>query len=394
MGKLGMDVRDASRGGCWRWLTQRHSGHLLLAAILLTLLTVPAQETPSLTIDEDTQAFAIAPDRSVAFTTAKLKSFDKIVIERDEVWIASPKGGKRRIVEPDKFMPVPPPFTYIVRSILWSPDSRRLALSMLTKQYPWAPKVKGKKRGSLDDDEDDNTKEGASGPPPSGTGNVLALLDQDGSEIKVAGGKTRFIEGVQSGTWLADGKTVVYLNGSGQLERVEPDTGKTAELFEGKRFDGIAWDARNNRAYAVGQGLSITGRQVLVQLDLVRESVNEITRLDAFQGGLTVSPSGKTVGYFRDGDTIEARALANPTKPMSVRTGPGRFEFDRDDRRVLLKRGPADKSNDLVWVDLTSGTFRPILHDLIYHDFHISPDGTMLGVVAVGRGTLALYPLE
>ena len=63
--------------------------------------------------------------------------------------------------------------------------------------------------------------------------------------------------------------------------------------------------------------------------------------------------------------------------------------------RVLgCKRGPANQSNDLVWVRLDDGNFSPILHDLIYHDFHIAPDGNSLGVIDVGKGNLQVYPLE
>ena len=370
------------------------------AVVLLLALSfgahAGAQETASVVIDADCNSFALATDGSLAYTVPHMKGFEKLNLERDELWISSPKGKARRILEPDKFMPVPPPVTYAVQSMIWSPDSHRLAVSMVTKQYPYTPKVKGKKKGDLDDfDEDiDNTDEGRRGPAPTGSGSVLALFDDDGREIKVAGSKTRFIEGVSSGIWLGDEKTVAYMNNSGQIARVTPDDGKTATLFDGKHFQAVAWDPVRSRAFAVGEGLSLTGRLALVELDLANETVREVARLDAFQGALTVSPMGTVVGFFRDGDTVEVRSVANPAKIQRARVGFGRFEFDRDDRRILIKRGPPDKSNDLVWVRLDDGTFTPILHDLVYRDFHISPDGKSLGVAEVGRGGLHIYPLE
>ena len=39
-------------------------------------------------------------------------------------------------------------------------------------------------------------------------------------------------------------------------------------------------------------------------------------------------------------------------------------------------------------------SFSPILHDLVYHDFRISPDGTLLGVTDPGKSILKIYPLE
>lgn len=364
-------------------------------AVLFLGARALAQEAPSVTIQNDCTAFAIAPDNTLAFAVARTKRFDKILIERDEVWVAGPRGKAHMILDPDKFMPVPPPTTYVVQSMNWSPDSEKLSLSMLTKTYPWAPKVKGKKKGDLDDDDIDNTyDDNNTGPSASSSGNAIALLDQDGHEIKVALSKTRFIEGGVSGTWLADGKTFVYLNGSSQMTRVVPGDGRTSQLFDGKRFEGVAWDAARNRAFAVGEGLTPQRGPAIVQLGLLDETISVIAHIDDYKSSLTVSPLGDAIGYYSDGDTIEVRKLANPTKVQSLHTGPGRFEFDRNADRILLKRGSAENSNDLVWVRLNDGNFSPILHDLIYHDFHIAPDGMSLGVEDVGRGTLRIYPLE
>lgn len=369
---------------------------IILAALVVSLFGLRglAQEAPTRTIDADTTQFAIAPDNSIAFSISKLKHFDKITIERDELWVSSPRGKFKQIIDPDKFMPAPPPTTYVIQSIAWSPDSQRLSLSMLSKTFPWEPKVKGKKRGQLDDDDIDNTyDDNANVASAVGGGNVIALLDQDGHEIKVANSKTRFIQGGLSGTWLADGKTFVYVNGNGQIVRVTPDDGKSTTLFDQKRFEAIGWDAARNRAFAVGEGLS--GRLTLIQLGLLDETIAEIIPIDQFKGNsLTVSATGKAVGFFSDGDTIEMINLASPSKPIHVHTGPGRFEFDHDDRRILIKRGTQGQSNDLVWVRLDDGNFSPILHDLIYHDFHIAPDGSSVGVVDVGKGILRIYPLE
>lgn len=369
---------------------------IVAAGIVASLFSMRglAQDAPSRTVDADTTQFAIAPDNSIAFSISKLKHFEKIVIERDELWVSSPKGKFKQIIDPDKFMPVPPPATYVIQSISWSPDSQRLSLAMLSKAFPWSPKVKGKKRGQLDDDDIDNTYDDNAAPAvAAGGGNVIALLDQDGHEIKIANSKTRFIEGGLSGTWLADGKTFVYVNGNGQILRVTPDDGKSSTLYDQKRFEAVGWDAARNRAFAIGEGL--TGRLTLFQLGLLDETVAEITPIDNFKGNsITVSATGKAVGFFSDGDTIETINLANPSKPIHARTGPGRFEFDHDDRRILIKRGAPTQSNDLVWVRLDDGNFSPILHDLIYHDFHIAPDGSSVGVVDVGKGVLRIYPIE
>ncbi len=369
---------------------------VLLAAVFLLGVRAIAQEAPPIrTADADCSQFAIAPDNTIAYSVPHMKHFEKMMLERDELWLMSPNGKFKQIIDPDKFMPVPPPATYTIQSISWSPDSQRLSLAMLSKTFPYTPKVKGKKRGQLDDDDIDNTYDDNSAPAVTAAGgNVIALLDTDGHEIKVAGSKTRFIQGALSGAWLADGKTFVYENGSGQIVRLTPDTGKSSTLYDEKRFEAIGWDAPRNRAFAVGEGL--TGQLTLFQLGLLDETVTELTRIDKIKDGtpLTVSSTGDAVGFFADGDTIETIKLTNPSKPIHVRTGPGRFEFDHDSRRILIKRGLPKESSDLVWVRLDDGNFSPILHDLIYRDFHIAPDGKSLGVINVGRGVLKVYALE
>ncbi|MGA8144324.1 MAG: hypothetical protein WB987_10585 [Candidatus Acidiferrales bacterium] len=341
-------------------------------AAALSAITAAAQEKPKFVVEEDCSHFSVAPDNKIVFVVQHQKRIKKIVIQRDDIWIASPNGGKRRIVEGEKFMPSPPPLSFQVDSISWSPDSRRLALD-ITFQKPAA-----------DDESSPTTAKG------------IALLDENGSEIKVAGSKTRFIEEAGNATWLADGQSVVYVTGGGpyQIVRVSPADGKTVTLFEGHTFDGITWDAKHNQAFAIGRNLSLSGRDVLVQLDLLHEGVRELARIPEFQGKLTIAPSGNRIGYFVDADTIEVRELANPTKPIRMRAGFGRFEFGRDENRVLLKHGPDDKSGNLVWVGLTDGTFRPILHDLLVSAFQIAPDGDSIVISEPGKHILKVYPLQ
>ncbi len=352
---------------------------LLGAAIVLLSVSARAQDKPTFVIQEDCQAFAISQDNRIVYAVPKIKRVKKVVIERDEIWTSALNGKQKQIVEVDKFMPVPPPSTYVVNSLAWSPDGRRIVANMTVIKAPPAFS------------EDD------SAPPPSPEGTKsIALLDDDGHEVKVEGSKTRFIENATHGTWLADGVSLVYLTGAGpyNIVRVNPASGNQSTLFEGHLFDDVLWDAKNNRAFAVGKNLSLSSRLALVELDLLHESVREIARLDAYQGKMSLSPSGKWIGYFMDGDTIEVRSLDNPLKPLQASAGFGRFQWSRDEKRVLLKRGSDDRSNDLVWVGLTDETFTPILHDLQFTDFQITPDGESIAVTDPGKRILKVFPLQ
>ena len=365
-------TRDRTAGN-ERLRVNRHfaAAAVLAAGFLLAPLAMPAQEKPLVTIEEDCRAFAIAPDNRIVYAVPRMKRAKKLVIERDDIWIASPKGGQKQIVNVNKFMPVPPPSSYMVDSLAWSPDGQRIAVSMTTQ-----------KPASVDE--------------PASGGKSVALLDDKGAEIKVQGLSTRFIENASHATWLADGATVVYMTPTRpyQIFRVNPSQGSPKALFEGNSFVAVTWDARRDQAFAVSENLSIHGRQTLVQLDLVHETVKEIARVDAYQGELTVSPSGKKIAYFSDGDILQVIDLADPSRPIHVPAGVGQIVWGPDERRVLLKRGPDDQSSDLVWVGIYDGSFVPALYGLSYHAFEVAPDGETVAVTEPGKNVLKLYPLR
>ncbi len=351
-------------------------GPTLARLLLLALTVVPfvlqgQQDKPSMEIDRDCQVFAISNDNKIVCAVPQVKRAKKIIIQRADILVALPNGKDKLIVEGEKFMPVPPPQSFIVDSLAWSPDGSRIVMNITTQKPA-------------------SDEESASG------GKAIALLDNEGHEIKVEGSKTRFIEEAAMGTWLADNSTVAYLMGAGpyKIGRVSTVTGQSSTLFEGHTFDAVVWDAAKNQAFVLSQNLSVTGRQAIFQLDLLHEGVREVARIDTYQGGLSLSPSGNKIAFFADGDAIEVRDFANASKPVRVRVGMGVFGWSRDERRVLLKRGPPEKSGELVWVGLYDGTFVPALHGLEYHAFAISPDGASIAVTQPGKEVLRVYPLQ
>jgi hypothetical protein len=361
-------------------------------AIVLSLCWgVRAQDTGKLIVDEDCQAFAASANGDIVVAVPRIKRVKRLYVERDDLFVTNGAGKPRKIVDAEKFMPFPPPAGYVINSLSWSPGGKRIAASMTLQAPPPDYEVTtGKNKGKSEDTQDDSPLSTIGG------GRGIALFDDGGAEIKVAGSKTRFIQDGTNATWLADGATVVYMTGGpGQysISRVRPSDGTTTALFDGHTFNALVWDAKRNRAFAVGD-LSVHGLQTLLQLDLVHETVAEIARVDEYRGALSLSPSGKKIGFFADGDVIEVIDIGNPSNRLRVGAGIGRFEWSQDERRVLLQRGPEDHSNLLVWVGLYDGTFVPILHGLVFHDFEIMPDGMSIAVTDPGKRVLKIYPLE
>jgi hypothetical protein len=364
----------------------------LLAAAAILSLGAPrakAQGNPKLVIDEDCQAFDISAHNEIVIAVPKIKRVKKLIIERDEIDVVTGPSKGKRLVDVDKFMPAVPPSGYVVNTLAWAPDAKHIAASITMQEPPpdYHPHVKKKGEEDRSDDSDVFSVGGQK---------AVALFDGDGNEIKVAGSKDRFIQNATDATWLADGQTVVYLSLAPPytITRVRPSDGQTTALFEGHTFDTVIWDASRNRAFAVSSNLSLRGRLTILALDLLHESVTELATIDEYDGSLAVSKSGKKIGFFEDGDTIEAIDIDNPSKRIKANAGLGRFEWGNDDDRVLLKRGPIEESNELVWVGLNDDSFTPVLHDLEFHDFRIAPDGQSLAVTIPGKRVLKVFPLE
>ncbi|HXM90816.1 MAG TPA: hypothetical protein VN974_04680, partial [Candidatus Dormibacteraeota bacterium] len=151
-----------------------------------------------------------------------------------------------------------------------------------------------------------------------------------------------------------------------------------------------------------------TGPPRLMRLDLLSQDDKELATLQDFAGGLSVSPSGKKVAYYVDKEVLEVRDLSSSHRVARVRAGFGVFHWAPDEQRVLLKRAVEKKTGELVWIDIpelaevgdgkeipvAQPAPRPILREIGFRDFAISPDGKLLGVIAVGKHSLSVFPLS
>ncbi len=281
------------------------------------------------------------------------------------------------------------PFSYAIQSLRWSPDGALLTAEMLTTQMI-------NERGDTQD------------------GVLTLLLNQDGKEIRISGADSVIPEGVNA-TWLADGVTVAYLAEAVKpkllysINTVRPVAGRGGAIFTDRTFAAAAWDAKQNAAVAIERDRSLVGQPRLVWLDLLKETRRELATLDGYTGGLSVSPSGTKVAYFRESSVLEIREIAAPERFARVRTTFGIYQWAGDERRILLKRALERKSGDLVWIavpplevprEKTSGGLppadvapQPALHGLTFRDFELSPDGRSLAVIQPGKRSLLVYPL-
>ncbi len=374
-----------------------------ICSAVVALVVVPAahaQGTPKIVIDQDCSAFSISSDNKIAYAVPRLKFIKKYILQRDDIFVASPNGKIIRIVDADKFIPFPPVEGFVVHSLSWSPDGTRLAVNMTLQPLPARleeqieeKKEKHKQKKKRDDSDDDD--DGGDYPPATAApgGSAVALFRADGQPIQVAGAKSQFVQNATNAAWLADDQSVVYMSGD-QIVRLRPADGATTKLFEGHVFQAVAWDPARNRAFAVGEDITVYGGLALVELDLLRQTVRPLAKLASYKSSLTVSPSGKKVGFFADGDTIEAIDVDNPSKTLRVHAGLGIFQWGQSENRVLLKRGPENQSSDLVWVGLRDDSFVPALHDLEFHAFQIAPDGNSLAVTEPGKRVLKVFPLK
>jgi dipeptidyl aminopeptidase/acylaminoacyl peptidase len=358
----------------------------LFFVLSLTLYFPPqsrAQGKSLVKVDEDVQAFAIAPDNRIVYSVQHMRKVKKARLERDDLWISSPEGRQKKIVDGEKLF-ADPLLSYQVQSFAWSPDGRRIAVMMQTVEME---QPKGTRDQQMDEQQ---TVRGAV---------AIYLMDAEGHQIPIQGMKDGLLSDGYNAAWLADGVTLVYVTRTGgdfyELNSLRPTEGKSKPLFQGHTFAALAWDTKNNQAFAIEESMKVLSSPMLVRLDLVKETRTAIMPIDQYAGDFALSPSAQKVAYFRDGDTLEARDITNPgDKPVQVRVAIGQFQWGHDEKRVLLKRGDPLKSARLTWVGLYDGQFEPLLHDLEFHDYAVSPDGQFVAVTEPGKRSLLVYSLR
>jgi len=349
----------------------------LLLGVLAAPCVAPGAGTPApkLTVEEDCSTFAFTPDSNrIIYSVRRLLTTKHLLLQRDDIWEVTLDGKKRRLVNGERLVKGPIAFSYAIQGIRIAPGGTRMAVEMLTSAMV---------------DDKGTTREGE----------LIDLMNTEGKEIRIHGSDST-IEGAIQGVWLADDDTVDYLREAVKpkmlfrIEWVRPEGGRGGALFEGQAFSAVAWDTRHNAAVAIERNESLSGPIRLDSLDLKSGTVHELALLEGFLGHLTVSPSGTKAAYFVNGDTLETREIAHPDNATRVHVAFGKYAWTPDERRLLLKPGPGERSAQLLWVSLPDGKFTPALAGLVYHDFAISPDGRWVATTEPGKNILKVFEVE
>jgi dipeptidyl aminopeptidase/acylaminoacyl peptidase len=345
-------------------------------------------DKPLQSIDEDITAFAYAPDGRIVYSVyrrVKTKVYD--ALEHDDIWLQEASGKRRRLLEGQKYTHGNQPFSYLVNSFRWSPNGRMILAELLTTTVV---DDSGRAEDSFQ----------------------TMLFDDSGREIRINKGDNVILDAANP-TWLLDNAAIAYLSEAVKprqlfsLKFTRPATGSFPSAYEGRTFRDIAWLPGANSAIAVEQNRALTGPSRLQRLELLSDNDKELSTLDSYEGGLSVSPSGKKVAYFIDKEVLEIRDLTSLNRAARLRIGLGVFRWSPDESRILLKRSIEKKSGDLVWIDLpplapiaanheipiAQPTPIPILHSLTFRDFAITPDGHSIAVIIPGKRSLLVFPL-
>jgi hypothetical protein len=350
----------------------------------------PAQnlDKPLQSIDDDITAFAYAPDGRIvysAYRKIKTKVFD--ALEHDDIWLQDANGKRRRLLEGQKYTRGTQPFSYLIDSFRWSPDGHFILAELLVTTV-------------LDD----------SGKTEDSFQTLL--LDDSGHEIRINKGDS-VIPDAANPFFLPDNATIAFLSEAVKprqlfsLKSTRIDIGSLKSPNDGRTFRDVAPIPATISIAAIEQDRSMNGPNRLQRLDLFTDNDKELATLDGYEGGLSVSPSGKKVAYFIDKEILEMRDLASPNRAARLRIGLGVFRWSPDESRILLKRALEKKSGDIVWIELpplapipanheipiAQPTPVPILHGLTFRDFAISPDGRSLAVIITGKRNLLVFPL-
>jgi hypothetical protein len=354
------------------------------ALVLASVIGVRAQGA-KFTVLNNCTAFAFSPDgnrivyAAQRFGKAKIKvrgKEKKVPVEHDDIWEVMLNGRTRRLVDGSKLIKGPTPVSYAIQAIRIAPDNQHMTVQMTTKVMT----SNGENAGQVKSTESTD------------------LMTGDGKEIDIAGTKNSLIEGGVNAAWLSDGQTVVYTKESPDsllytLAYVRPTSGVSGAMLAGHYYAAVAWNPAHNVAAAIERDQDLSGPIRLVWIDLIHQTERTLATLKSFNGHLTVSPSATKVAYFRDGDTIEIRSVTQPNQVTQIKVPYGRYEWSADGTHLMLKRGPNDQSNQLIWISLPSGQYADALDGLLYHNFHISPDGQWVAVTEPGEQIMKLFPI-
>jgi hypothetical protein len=360
---------------------------LVLAVAFAAPYAARAQDKPDFRVEDDCVVIAYATDGRIAYSVEHTFRVKKAMYRRDDIWIVTPQGSKRRLIEGEKFVRGTAPFSYVVDSLTWSLDGKQLAAQLTTDRLTDA---KGKALPQTE----------------------TLLLDDSGREITVSGGDS-LVPAASDPMWLADDATVAYLGDPAppamlhSINEIVPSSGKATQLFGDRGIATVAWDLRLNGGIAISTTAARNSSAHLVIVDFIDQTMRELAPLDGYVGGLTVSPSGRLAAYFIDPEVLEVRDLTDPRRVGRAHIAFGKYCWSADETRILLKRGADQHQADLVWVPLppldippkgqdpsmTEPDPQPIFHDLEYPNFAISPDGHSIAVIEFGRGWLMVYPL-
>ena len=342
-------------------------------------------EKPLQTIDEEVTAFAYSSDGRLvysAYRKVKTKAYD---LEHDDIWVQDAGGKRRRIFEGPKYVRGNQQFSYIVNSFRWSPNGHMIAAELLTTTV----------------DESDRAEDSFQ----------TLLFEDSGKEIHINKGNNVILDAA-SPFFLPDNVTIGFLSEAVKprqlfsLKATRTDIGPLKTPHEGRTFRDISPAPGTISILAIEQDHAMNGPHRLQRLDLFTDNDKELATLDGYEGGISVSPSGKKVAYYIDKEVLEIRDLAALNRVARVRIGLGIFHWSPDESRILLKRAIEKKSGDLVWIDLpplaaapahdvpvSEPTPIPVLRGYLFRDFAISPDGRSIAGVITGHRNLLVFPL-
>ena len=353
----------------------------------LFLVPTKAQnfDKPITNIDEEVTAFAYAPNGNIVFSVRRMFKAKKYDLQRDDIWLLESGGKRKRLLEGQKFTRDEKLFTYQVESFTWSPNGHIIAVQLFTTTM----------------DPDAGAREDV---------HALLLLDDSGRELHPSG-KDPLIMQAQSPLWFRDNQTLVYLTNEDTpqdlfaMQYLNISSGPAGKAFEGRTFQGASRISGSNAAIAVERSRTFDGPARLQRLDLLAQDDREVATLDAYSGGILVSPSGTRVAYFLDKEVLEIRDLTAPVRIARLRIGLGVLQWSADESRLYLKRTIEKKSADLVTfqvpelraypahseIPVLEPEPRMLLHGLTVREYSLSPDGRFLAVVLPGKRNLQIF---
>ncbi|MGH9817119.1 MAG: hypothetical protein ACRD5F_10385, partial [Candidatus Acidiferrales bacterium] len=106
-----------------------------LLLLFLAALTPALAQAPAEVIEQECVAMDFSRDGRLAYAVRRVITVRRVQMQRDDIWLRTPDGKRKRIVDGERLVQGGAPFSYAIQSLRWGPAGKHLTVEMTVRFY-------------------------------------------------------------------------------------------------------------------------------------------------------------------------------------------------------------------------------------------------------------------